>query len=68
MATVSAFQNVHYTAKKGKTKVISAHGMRAYEGVELQLYSFLTKATDRGGSSVSRPGHLNFSETFLGPY
>jgi hypothetical protein len=68
MATVSAFQNVHCTAYKRKTEVVSAHGMTAYEGVKLQLHSFFTKALDRGGSSVSRPGHLDLREIVLGSY
>jgi hypothetical protein len=68
MATVSAFQNAHYNADKGKTKVVSAHGMTVYEGVELQLPLFLTKALYRGGSSVSRPGLLNLKERVLGFY
>ena len=66
MTTVSVFQNTHYTAYKRKTKVVSAHGMTVYERVELHLHSFLTKAIDRGGSSVSRPGHLNLRKTVLG--
>jgi hypothetical protein len=68
MATLSAFQNVRYTADKGKTNVVSAHGMTAYEGVELQLHSFLTKALDRGKNSVSRPGLLNLRETVFDSY
>lgn len=57
---------MRYTADKEKTKFVSARGMTAYEGVELQLHSFLNTALDRGGSPVSRPGLLNLKETVLG--
>lgn len=66
MAAVSAFQNVRYTADKGKTKVISAHGMTAYGGVELKLHSYLNTALDRGGSPVWKSGLLNLKEAVLG--
>jgi hypothetical protein len=65
MATVSAIQHVSYTSDMGKTKVVSAHSMTAYEGVELQHHSFLTKALHRGGTSVSCSGLLNLRETVV---
>jgi hypothetical protein len=42
--------------------------MTAYEGLELQIHSFVNKALDRGGSSVSRTDLLNLSDKVLGSF
>jgi hypothetical protein len=41
-----------------KTKVVSMHAKKEYEGVKAWLNSFLTPTLDGGKWSASRPGHF----------
>jgi hypothetical protein len=44
------------------------HNVKVYEGVVVQLHSFLSSAIDTGELSVSRFGRFNFGGIFRGTH
>jgi len=47
--SITTFQTLYI---KGTSKFVRVHIMKAYEGGEVQLHSFLTSALEGGGMSI----------------